>query len=554
MRDNQDYWRYTLAVLSVLAIGIAIRLLPLYWTPLPFNPDGFVFANIARDSLAAGSVPGPDAHRLMALPRYVFVLLLVVLSQISGIQPIWLAQPVIAIIGTIPALVAMLLVRKFGIEFGWPPRRILIAGTLAGIVLATEGLYLRRTVAVSYEVLGLLFVPLTALCMHRFFESSRWSWLSAAGVLLLALPATHHISTMIAAVTLTVLVSVWIIQRPTRLPLITGAIVLFGFWIYLLSYYAQSPPENSGVVTSNPSLVIAWIIIIASLAYWIRTAKPVLSRGAIACVNLFGFGVLALNAIQPVFPGLSTTPPLLLALVAPLMLLVLLTVWGIPVVVRSNQGPLILALLVAPLAFIGVGLTAGLSPQYNILVRRSQTFVHFGTIVASVIAAFVLYDRVDDWPQSFSTAIKVGLPITLILVAVTTIPIAFIGLEALSYQGTTTEAEFSTATFASTAIPEPWTGDDHITRIEGNYYGSEHNAGTEPVYNWLHGGDPPACTTVAEDSWTTVGAQFYPAPPEKLSDKQYSGWQANNNLVYVSGSGDDQLVVVTPPGGSTEGC
>lgn len=554
MRDNRQYWRYTLAVLSVLAIGIAIRLLPLHWTPLPFNPDGFVFANIARDSLAAGQVPSPSDHAEMQSSRYVFVLLLAIASQLTGIEPIWLAQPIIAIIGTVPALIAIVLVRKFGIEFGWSPTRILVAGTLAGMVLATEGLYLRRTVSVSYEVLGLLFIPLVALCVHRFFESSNWSWLGAAGVMLLALPATHHISTMIAAVTLTVLVAIWIMQRPTRLTLTTGVIVLFGFWIYLLSYYAQSPPQNSGVITSNPTLLIAWIIVIISLAYWVRTVSPILSRGTIACVNLFGFGILALNAIQPVFPGLSTTPPLLLALVSPLLLLILLASWGVPLVVKSNQGLLIIALLVAPLTFIGLGLTAGLSPQYDILVRRTQTFVHFGAVVAAVIAAFVLCDRAENWSQPFSTAIKVGLPIVLIFVAISTIPIAFIGLEALSYQGTTTEAEFATATFASETIPEPWVGDDHITRVEGNYYGSEHNAGSQSVYDWFHGGNPPTCTTVAEDSWTTVGAQFYPAPPEQLTDEQYADWQETNNLVYVTGSNSDRLVIVTPPGGSTGDC
>lgn len=543
-----------LAILSVFAIGVALRLLPLYWTPYPFNPDGFVFAAIARDSLALGYVPAPDEHRLMAVNRYVFVLVLVVLSRSTGLAPIWLAQPIIAIIGTVPALLALLLVRKLGIEFGWPARRTFIAATLAGILLATEGLYLRRTVTVSYEVLGLLFIPAVALCVHRFFESSRQAWLAAAGMMLLALPATHHFSTVIAAITLTVLVGLWIDRRPTWVTFGAGGFIVFGFWMYLLAYYARSPPASSGVVTSDPALFLAWIIAIIALAYWFQTARPASSRGALGCVIGIGFGILALNAIKPVFPGMSSTPPLLLALVAPLVVFAILTIWGLPVLVRSNPGPVILALLIAPLAFVGLGLTAGLGPQYDMLVRRTQTFVHFGTVVITSMAAFVLYDRIQGWSQTFVTAVKVGLPITLILVAVVTIPIAFIGLEALSYQGTTTEAEFSAATFASTAVDRPWTGDDHVTRIEGNYYGDEHNEGLSPVYDWLHGGDPPACTTVAEDSWTSVGAQLYPAPPEQLAEETYADWQANNNLVYVSGGGDDRLVIVTPPGGSAEGC
>ena len=213
-----------------------------------------------------------------------------------------------------------------------------------------------------------------------------------------------------------------------------------------------------------------------------------------------------------------------------------------------------LAMLVAPLTFIGLGLTAGLSPQYNDLVQRTQTFVHFGTIVITVVAAFVLRDRVQNRSQSLITAIKIGLPIALVVVAVVTIPIAFIGLEALSYQGTTTEAEFSAATFASTTVTQPWTGDDHITRVASNYYSSDYNQGPSPVYDWLQGGDPPACSTVAEDSWTTVGAQLFPAPPERLSEDAYANWQAENNLVYVSGTANDRVIIVTPPSGPAESC
>lgn len=92
------------------------------------------------------------------------------------------------------------------------------------------------------------------------------------------------------------------------------------------------------------------------------------------------------------------------------------------------------------------------------------------------MATFVLYDRVQGRSRVLTTAVKVGLPIALV-VAVVTIPIAFIGLEALSYQGTTTEAEFATATFASTALV---------------------------------------------DSWTTVDAQLFPASPERLSKDAYT--------------------------------
>lgn len=96
------------------------------------------------------------------------------------------------------------------------------------------GLYLRRSVAVSYEVLGLLFVPAVALCLHRFFKTSRYSWLGLVAILLLVLPATHHFSTVIAGVTLVVLAGIWINRQPTLRIIATGVTITASFWAYLL--------------------------------------------------------------------------------------------------------------------------------------------------------------------------------------------------------------------------------------------------------------------------------------------------------------------------------
>lgn len=122
----------------MFAIGLAIKLAPIYWTPYPFSPDGFGFASIVRTTLESGSIPSLNEH-MMGSHWYIFVPLLALLSRITSLQPLWIAQPAIAVIGTIPALLAVLVVREIGIELEWPSRRTFIAATLAGVVLATEG-------------------------------------------------------------------------------------------------------------------------------------------------------------------------------------------------------------------------------------------------------------------------------------------------------------------------------------------------------------------------------------------------------------------------------
>lgn len=98
-----------------------------------------------------------------------------------------------------------------------------------------------------------------------------------------------------------------------------GIAVTLGFWICLLAYYSRFTPSSANRITTNPVLFIAWVIAIAALAHWFWTARPASSRGAIGCVAVIGFGVLALNAIRLVFPGTASTPLLLLALAALLL-------------------------------------------------------------------------------------------------------------------------------------------------------------------------------------------------------------------------------------------
>lgn len=69
-------------------------------------------------------------------------------------------------------------------------------------------------------------------------------------------------------------------------------------------------------------------------------------------------------------------------------------------------------------------------------------------------------------------------------------------------------------------------------------------AETGATHQWLRGGDPPSCLTVAQQAWTE-GAHFYPLPPERLSEDRLEYWVTRNNLVY-SVAGTTETYVVRP--------
>jgi len=60
LTDSSAYMRkqsYALVVVAVFAVALAMRTIPLYWSPLPSTLDSFAYAAVARDTLAAGQYP-----------------------------------------------------------------------------------------------------------------------------------------------------------------------------------------------------------------------------------------------------------------------------------------------------------------------------------------------------------------------------------------------------------------------------------------------------------------------------------------------------------------
>jgi hypothetical protein len=552
---------YLLVGAAVFAVALAMRTVSLHWSPLPFNPDGIRFAALAERTLATGVLP-PTPQPLHG-DEFAFVLFHASVSAATGVRPLSIAQPTIALLGASVPLLVVSFARRVGAR-SFRPADTRAAAALAGLLLATEGLYLRRSAAVSSEVVGLLFVVLLALAVHRGFETRRPAWGAVAVVLLGVFPITHNLSTMIGGLVLTALVALHVHRRPTTDTLLLGAGTVLAFWTYLFAYDALVGLNDFGRASGAPGFFFTWVIVLLALAVWLSTAGPRAQRGVPMTGLLFGVAVLAANAVIPVFPETADTPLLLLALVAPVILLGLLGTWGITSVAdrASGAGVPVLALLVGPLALIAFSLTADLTPVYFNLVGRAQTFVHPAVMILAALATVALAGRhgrevARSGAGGGSSASQSGpepgfrrivVPVVLAC-ALVSAPLAFGGLHAFAYQSTTTPAEFGTAEFATTRLTGSWAGDDHVRRIASNYYPNDSNGSTRPVYRWLRsGGTPPGCPTVVQESWTTVGAQPMPAAPARIGSDRYRGWLANRNVVYVTG-GSDPLRVVASTGG-----
>ena len=306
---------YLLVGAAVFMVAVGMRTIPLYWSYLPFNLDGFQFAAPARYTLAHGHLPASAAY--FQPDKYAFSALLTICSQVTGISPLRIAQPLIAVIGSIPCLLAVWLTRRIGQELGWQPGETRIAASLAGLVLATEGIYLGRSAAVTSEGAGIVFVAVIAIVFFRLLRTGRVSWAVLTLLLVIVLPLTHSLCTMIAALVITSLLA-RSLSLSTRRVGIVGAIVVVGFWAYLGGYYSMMGLGDTARVTSVPGLFFAWILVLVIASVWLPSTSVRSQRGLTMFTLVGGVGIVVANFFIPVFPGTAELQTSALILVVPI--------------------------------------------------------------------------------------------------------------------------------------------------------------------------------------------------------------------------------------------
>ncbi|SIR76643.1 4-amino-4-deoxy-L-arabinose transferase [Haladaptatus litoreus] len=532
--------------LTVFAVAVTMRTIPLYWSPLPFNTDGFKFAALARETLAYGYLP--TSWGFFNPDEFTFTVLLTISSRLTGVSPLYIAQVLIASIGATVCLFVVAITRRIGIQLRWPDFDVRIAALLAGLVLATEGIFLGRSTAVSSEGLGHVFVLLTVFVFARALWTSRRSWLLLSVLVFALFPLTHNLGAIIggfSAVSLLVLVfreSKW------TAGLFAGALVA-GFWLYTGLYYSIAELNEVSRISSVPGLFAAWIVVLILLTLWLPITRPRVQKTVPTMALVGGAGLLVVNYFVSIFPGTATTDPLTLLFVLPIAVIGIVAFQGIPSLIDAGrEGYMMFALLIGSISIIGFALTGSLTIEYQDLAIRGQIFIH---IVAAVLAGLGAVMIGRSWkPSTMTTAIVV----VVIVCSLVSAPLAFSGLEATSAQPLVTQSEFETATFAVT-YADGWTSDGHMTRLASKYYPKQtpNDVSQRGIYEWLHGGAVPSCPVVSQQSWTTVGAQLFPSSPKTIGYKSYEGSFQTRNLVYAT-SGNDPLIFTMPTNGDRQGC
>lgn len=543
--SNWTRVRFALGLLAIVSTGIALRSLSLLQSPLPFNPDGIIHARNAEITARTGQLPlSLDAVFVDDLGFGAF---LAIIELLTGIPSLTVSQPVIAVVGTFPAVLAAVIARRFGIQLGWDIRSARVAGLLAGALLALEGVYLYRSMPVDEQTPGLSLVPLALVAVVYSLWTDDRRWLAVALPLLVYIPTLHNLESILLGLSLAALLGLAVVTPGDRrrVAVAAGALVI-GYWLYLVAYnvgleaFTPTAPHQNERVTAAPGLFSAWIILVFAGIAWFRRIRDRTKRAVLLVPFLVLFGVMGVNAAVPVFPGLPQTSPRFLFVTLALFIPTFVACWGYPDVADPPVNHTVLvALFAGPLTLIGFVLSAELTPVYFATGARTHWFLHLPVmIIAGVAVASLFRGRLSNQPV-FRMAI-VGL---LLVSVVVSVPVAFAELSVYSYQGITTEGEFAASTFAHDRIPGRWVSDDHLVRIS-RYHPPGGSGAVAPVYSWVQDASapPPDCTIVTKDSWTTVGAQFYPRPPATVTADRLESLDRTHHHIYDGGAADRMRV------------
>jgi hypothetical protein len=544
-----------LAGLAVFAIAAATRTVPLYWSPLPHDIDGFAHAALARETLAAGHLPiGPDLRAdLLVVTVYTATA-----SLVTGEVPLSVIQPLFSVAGAALPLVGMAFARRLGADLGWPRRRVRAAALATGSLLAVQGLFVRHTSIPDPEPLGQLFTFLAILSLHRLLrrpaESRRWA--VPLATVLLAVPIVHTFSTFNAALGVTALAGAELARRPSRRTAALGFGVATGFWTLFVAYYGLV--ERFGVlgvsyvsqVRTNPGLFLAWVGLMLVGVSWYGGTSTRARRATLYAPVGLGLGLVAVNAVRPVFPGTIRTEPAVIAGVGLLAVPVAVAGYATDALdARHGTATLVTALLAPPIVIAFFALTASLTPEFFATVIRAQAFFHVPLYVLVGLAAARI-----AWRGRGVTArrsVRAGLLAVLATTTLLTVPIAFVALDTLHSPGTTHESEFAAVEHAATHTSTRWTTDHVPMRVGRTTF--EATVGMGPTRTWLRGGPPPACPTLSFGRWVSSGATFWPASPESIDDGRYEAALAERDLLYRS-SGREPGALSVPTAGRAAGC
>jgi len=525
-----------LSVLILMSLAVCIRLLPLQWSPLPYNIDGLSELRVTEDILSSGHLDFlPDSSHAQGYVKDMPVLgvLTAFLCSSLGLDPVPSSQLVVALLGAVTVSIVFLLSLRL-----WPSRRTAL---VAATVLALVGSFAFSTGCVWKESLGFL---LLAVMLLSYPDRSQPRYRLLMTLPLALLVFTHHHATVVSFVILTFAVSLDLARavRGHKVSLVNhlDAVTVVSCWALAALYYSSVSLPYLDYLSPGTDLylyvAVASLLIVVAVSLSSRD-RPVSRLPVELVVPVIGLIVLVANYYHPLFSGIPS-PGIMLVVPAAAYLLLTVPAWTGSRLALSGQGPrtdLVLAMLLGPLSLILFGFVRGTDPTSHLIIYRTFDFL---------MPAFALLVGLG-FAYMVKGHVRLGMAAaaSLVVILASTLPIAYGSQELFGVENQTYWYEYDAVEWLSDKGVDGYTSDQRLGETGWRLFDIEYGRGLP--YDLREGIALNASSFyVVEESWTTTGAQEFPFGTVVLEDETLSAFEEEASVLYVGGSVDGQLTLV----------
>jgi hypothetical protein len=536
------YWVITasssLAVLSIAAFFT--RILPLSMSPYPFNNDSLTECGLAAKILSSGhlsfsiEVPWYGTHS-GATP--ILNILLAYFSSVLGIDPVLCAQSLDAVIAVFTVGCIFLLGR-------------LVSGSLRGAIVAAfaavlMGTFVFTTGSVWKEMLG---VSLLVFALLAYMNRDRTEFRILAFTILMLMPLVHHI---VAAVTVLIfgylLTWSWrfaLAHRSPKRRYVEDLVLISMPVAWAALYYSVISFDRLSMLTSpvRVSFMAAAFVLVSIVAYRILSIQSH-SRWTFApIVGLGVFVLVTLDYLGYLFPYSPSAPPVYLLLVATFAFMFGLAWYGSEVILekRPVHRSIQVALVVAPLSIMGIGMLNGLSLSSHQVLFRSFDLIDIFIFLGVSVAVVWLYGQ---HRKAYSI-----LGLLMIISLLVSFPFAYMSQNLLGVRHDTQIYELDTIAWIEAHGNSPLVStDERLAYMVESTYDIPRSTFLPIALkeNWSL---PPEFNYLVEDSWTSKGVNSYPNGKIVLPIGNFTMRLEASNVLYIGGPIGDRAMVFRSTG------
>ncbi len=536
-------------IAALFSLALALRLVPLLSSPLPYTVDGFALTKIAQGFGATGRwVINPSDPNIDDLKLPGFSLLWFVQVALGGLNPLTDIQWFLPIITSTVVLPMYLLAAKA------TGRRLV--GFAADLFLAVFGSFLAITSSVVKESLGLVLLPTIVL---TFYERADVRKRAISSVLLLVLIFIHHLTSLMAAGMIGSLIVLSHTRalsvgrfsgRTIALDVATG----LGPFVIAMDYYLT---VNLGTVpTALDAYVLFLALIVFLTALVARAWRPapaqpgrrrLLPSGRVLLVPALSVAGAVFDARTGLFAGTLKTQAAFLELLPAFVLLAAFAGLGYRVVRRTSNraNDLILSMAVAPIALALFGFLIGLDYFSQEVVYRSFDFFDYTFALLAGLGVVFIVARLRN-----RRVLGVAVAAVYLGALVATTPIARDTQRVFGVDNVTTPGEFQALSVLADLGAKHIASDQRIATAGRWWFGFDIDRSLPYALSQGNGvsGDDYA---IVLERWTTIGAQEYPGPNVILSSADVEQFLGAHRVLYMAGIPGDRIFVVQLGGSPT---